>query len=376
MVRRPDLHWPAVAGLVVLTAVASGCTPANADSPAFATLTSPATRAGPASAGEGSAGAEAEPIPVAGPVGSGTTATAGTTSSTTSKTQAPTKTKTPALTKTQQPTKTQTVRVGSAVTTLASLRVAGRAPKTGYDRDRFGQAWADVDRNGCDTRNDILRRDLTAVTLKAGTNGCLVLKGMLKDPYTGTTISFVRGQGTSSAVQVDHVVALSEAWQKGAQPWSTAKRTTFANDPLNLLAVDGPTNARKGAGDAATWLPPRKAVRCAYVARQVAVKHRYGLWVTSAERDAVIRVLSSCPGQVLPTAKAVPLGVGAIAAVPTPSRTTPPKPSATKTSTRTDPRFGTCREANAAGYGPYRRGVDPEYDWYQDRDHDGLACER
>ena len=272
---------------------------------------------------------------------------------------------------------TSTVRPGTAITTLATLEVKGRAPRTGYDRTNFGQAWADTDRNGCDTRNDILRRDLRHVTLKAGTNGCLVLKGTLADPYTGATIAFVRGQGTSTAVQVDHVVALSDAWQKGAQQWSTARRTAFANDPLNLLAVDGPTNSRKGDGDAATWLPPRKAVRCSYVARQVAVKKSYGLWVTSAERDAVIRVLSGCPGQALPTAKAIPLGGGAVASgTPSPSRTTvasTPRPSATS---RTDPRFGTCREANAAGYGPYRQGTDPEYDWYQDRDHDGLACER
>ncbi len=274
---------------------------------------------------------------------------------------------------------TPTVRPGAAITTLAALPVKGRAPKTGYDRGQFGQAWADVDRNGCDTRNDILRRDLVRFTLKAGTNGCLVLRGTLKDPYTGRTIAFVRGPGTSTAVQIDHVVALSDAWQKGAQQWSTAKRTAFANDPLNLLAVDGPTNAAKGDGDAATWLPPTKAVRCSYVARQVAVKHRYGLWVTAAERDAVIRVLSGCPGQALPTAKTIPLGGGAVATAvtSTPARTSSsPRPSATAKTSRTDPQFRTCREANAAGYGPYRRGVDPEYDWYLDRDHDGLVCER
>ena len=383
MVRRPELHWPAVAGLVVLAAVATGCVPANADSPAFSTLTRPATTTG-------SAGAGPEPAPAAQSSPGGATPDAGTATPPRSTVlTSPGGSATaggPAATTPTKPTKsakstTATVRPGTAVTTLASLRVAGRAPKTGYDRDRFGQAWADTDRNGCDTRNDILRRDLTAITLKAATRGCLVLEGKLKDPYTGSTIRFVRGVSTSSAVQVDHVVALSDAWQKGAQPWSTAKRTAFANDPLNLLAVDGPTNARKGDGDAATWLPPRKAGRCAYVARQVAVKHRYGLWVTSAERDAVIRVLSTCPGQGLPTAKAVPLGGGTVASAPTPAGTTAAKPSAakpsgTKPSTQTDPRFGTCREANAAGYGPYRRGVDPEYDWYQDRDRDGLACER
>jgi hypothetical protein len=201
-----------------------------------------------------------------------------------------------------------TVPPGTAVLTLATLTVRGRAPMTGYDRSRFGQAWADVDRNGCDTRNDVLRRDLTAYVLKAGTHGCVVLRGTIHDPYTGRTIAFVRGPGTSDAVQVDHVVPLGDAWQKGAQRWTTQRRTQFANDPLNLLAVDGPTNLRKGDGDTATWLPPRKAGRCSYVARQVSVKHKYGLSITVAERDAMVRVLQTCPRQALVDAGRVALG--------------------------------------------------------------------
>jgi len=201
-------------------------------------------------------------------------------------------------------------KAGSALAAVASLTVKGRAPRTGYDRALFGQAWADVDRNGCDTRNDVLRRDLTAYVLKAGTHGCLVLSGTLPDPYTGTTIAFVRGQSTSAKVQIDHVVALSDAWQKGAQQWSTPRRTAYANDSLNLLAVDGPTNARKGDGDAATWLPPTKSYRCSYAARQVAVKAKYGLWVTIAERDALAGILATCPGQALPTSAVFVLGGG------------------------------------------------------------------
>lgn len=203
--------------------------------------------------------------------------------------------------RTPPPGPTQSIQPGAAVTTLATLAVKGRAPRTGYGRDQFGRAWADVDRNGCDTRNDILRRDLTGEAIRSGTRGCLVLRGALADPYTGRTILFVRGPGTSSAVQIDHVVPLADAWQKGAQRWSSVTREAFANDPLNLQAVDGPTSLRKGAGDAATWLPPRPAVRCGYVARQVAVKHRYGLWVTDAERDAMVRILQACPHQELPT---------------------------------------------------------------------------
>ena len=172
---------------------------------------------------------------------------------------------------------------------LGSLAVRGRAPTTGYARERFGQAWADVDRNGCDTRNDVLRRDLVATVVE----DCVVLSGTLDDPYTGVPIQFVRGPG-SAAVQVDHVVALSDAWQKGAQTWTAAQREAFANDPANLLAVDGPANQEKGAGDAATWLPPHRGYRCVYVLRQVRVKAAYGLWVTAAERDALNRTMGGC----------------------------------------------------------------------------------
>jgi len=190
---------------------------------------------------------------------------------------------------------------GSALAALRRLPVKGRAPMTGYDRAEFGQAWADVDRNGCDTRNDILRRDLRDVVLTPGTHGCRVQSGVLNDPYTGATVDFVRGVGTSIAVQIDHVVALGDAWQKGAQSLTIERRTALANDPLELLAVGGSVNQRKGDGDAATWLPPLRAARCGYVARQVAVKAAYHLWVTAAERDAIARVLATCPSQPLPT---------------------------------------------------------------------------
>ena len=189
---------------------------------------------------------------------------------------------------------------GDAATALAALPVKGRAPKTGYTREQFGPAWSDVDHDGCDQRNQVLARDMTGETFKAGTRDCVVATGLLHDPYTGHDIAFTRGQGTSEKVQIDHVVAISDAWQKGAQQLDPAARTLLGNDPLNLLAVDGPTNMSKGDGDAATWLPPSKAYRCDYVARQVAVKKKYDLWVTTAERDAIGRVLAGCPGQPLP----------------------------------------------------------------------------
>ena len=187
---------------------------------------------------------------------------------------------------------------GSALRELATLPVKGRAAKTGYSRAQFGPAWADVDRNGCDTRNDILARDLTAETFRAGTGNCVVLTGQLRDPYTGRTVTFSKSR--AGAVQIDHVVALSNAWQTGGQALSPARRQEFANDPLNLLAVDGPTNQAKSDSDAATWLPPDRSYRCAMVARQIAVKAAYLLWVTAAEREAMNRVLTSCPQQAVP----------------------------------------------------------------------------
>jgi hypothetical protein len=186
---------------------------------------------------------------------------------------------------------------GPALAALAALPVKGRAPKTGYARAQFGPAWADTDHDGCDQRNQVLGRDLTAV-VKRGR--CVVVAGLLHDPYTDTAVPFLRGALTSDDVQIDHVVALSNAWQTGAQALDVHQRELIATDPLNLLAVNGPTNQSKGDGDAATWLPPAKGYRCAYVARQVAVKTRYKLWVTPAERDAIARVLTDCPAQALP----------------------------------------------------------------------------
>jgi hypothetical protein len=182
----------------------------------------------------------------------------------------------------------------SAEKLLDSLAVKGRAAKTGYARDQFGQRWADVNRNGCDTRNDILQRDLTNIQFKPGTHNCVVLSGTLIDPYSGTRIDFLRGNVTSMEVQIDHVVALSNAWQTGAFKLTLEKRTAFANDPDNLLAVKGSLNSQKGDGDAATWLPPLKSYRCTYVSKQIAVKAKYGLWVTAPEKAAMKSILAKC----------------------------------------------------------------------------------
>ena len=189
----------------------------------------------------------------------------------------------------------------TAAAVLETLAVKGRAPKTGYDRSQFGPAWSDVDHNGCDTRNDILNRDLTSIVYKSGTHNCVVFSGELIDPYSGEKISFVRGVGSSMEVQIDHVVALSNAWQTGAFKFTYEKRLAFANDPINLLAVKGRLNSQKGDGDAATWLPPLKSIRCAYVAQQIVVKAKYGLWVTPPEKAAMVGLLAKCPGFKAPT---------------------------------------------------------------------------
>ena len=183
-----------------------------------------------------------------------------------------------------------------ALTALNKLEVKGRAAKTGYTRAQFPH-WSDPDRNGCDARNDILKRDLTDITYKEGTRDCKVIAGQLLDPFSGKVITF---SPTKVVIDIDHVVALSNAWQTGAAYFDKSVRTQIANDPLNLLAVDSKLNRQKGDGDAATWLPPNKSFRCEYVARQVAVKSKYKLWVTEPEKVAITNILSSCVDQKFP----------------------------------------------------------------------------
>ena len=183
-----------------------------------------------------------------------------------------------------------------ALTALNQLEVKGRAAKTGYTRAQFPH-WSDPDRNGCDARNDTLKRDLTNITYKVGTRDCKVVGGQLLDPFSGKSLTF---SSTKSNIDIDHLVALSNAWQTGAAYFDKAKRTQIANDPLNLLAVDAKLNRQKGDGDAATWLPPARSFRCEYVAAQIAVKVKYSLWLTAPEKSAMSKVLESCPEQLLP----------------------------------------------------------------------------
>ena len=193
--------------------------------------------------------------------------------------------------------------VTSGLSVIEAQVTKGRAPKTGYTRAQFGPdlTKSDFDRNGCDTRNDILKRDLTKIVVKEKTKSCVVMSGVLVDPFSGESINFVQGVKTSSDIQIDHLVALSNAWQTGAFMLTADQRKAFANDPLNLLAVKGKLNSQKGESDAATWLPPLKSYRCDYVSRQIAVKMKYKLWFTAPEKEAMIRILKTCPEKALPT---------------------------------------------------------------------------
>ncbi len=254
---------------------------------------------------------------------------------------------------------------GTAAAALAKLAVKGRAPKTGYSREQFGDGW--ITTRGCGTRERILTRDLSAT---AYLDDCRVESGRLADPYTSARIRFTRGG--ASEVDIDHVVALSDAWQKGAQQWPAARRVAFANDPLNLLAVDAHANRSKGDGDAATWLPKNKPFRCAYVARQVAVKRKYKLAITAAEKSAIGRVLGTCPGQKLPKPGRIP--VTRIHTEPTPTST--PGQDSDSGASDTGHVYANCTAARAAGVTPILRGT-PDYaaNPRLDRDRDGVACE-
>lgn len=297
------------------------------------------------------------------------------------------------------PSQTDTAQTGStdggnlAQTVLDELAVQDPASKAGYSRDQFGAAWSDVDHNGCDTRNDILKRDMTNVTFKDNTHDCVVLTGTLNDPYTGKTIAFERGQDTSKAVQIDHVVALSNAWQTGAQNLSADQRLQLANDPYNLLAVDGPANQEKSDSDAASWLPSNTAFDCEYVARQIGVKHKYALWVTAGEKSAMQTVLATCPSQSVPTDGGVSDGAKAAtqqlatqqsaaqdsAAQDSAAQSQAPQDSQAQvagsgSSDGSDVYYARCADARAAGKAPLYAG-QPGYREGLDGDNDGVACE-
>lgn len=258
---------------------------------------------------------------------------------------------------------------------LAALPVERAGSGEDYDRlEQFGD-WADPDRNGCDARNDILARDL--VDDVVADDGCRVLSGTLHDPYTGRTIRFQRGPVTSADVQIDHVVALKNAWISGADRLTRSRRVALANDPLNLRAVDGPTNGDKSASDASEWLPPQEGFRCEYVATQIAVKTKYDLFVTAAEKDAMAEVLSGCPGQELPeTVPSARADAQATSAAPPAAlRAVTAEAAAPEASGAGEVYYADCAAVREAGAAPLPSG-EPGYRPELDRGGtDGLACE-
>ncbi|WP_240372602.1 GmrSD restriction endonuclease domain-containing protein [Brevibacterium zhoupengii] len=284
---------------------------------------------------------------------------------------------------------------GTALAMLEELEVKGRAPKTGYDADLF--KWrSDADHNGCDTRNDVLRRDLNDITLKAGTKGCVVIAGDLDDTYKGETYAFDREPNN---IDIDHVVARSNAWQTGAAKFDEDTLREFGNDPLNLLAVSSSLNRQKGDGDAATWLPPAKSYRCEYVSRQIAIKHKYDLWVVAAEKSAMKRVLGTCDDEPAFTKNVAWPEPGEGDNATTEEDTTTKKKSSSGSESSSGSKsssgstsdsgqkstssgsgssgsvyYKNCTAVRDAGAAPVRRG-DPGYGSHLDRDGDGIGCE-
>lgn len=177
---------------------------------------------------------------------------------------------------------------------LTQIRRVEPAIEIAYDRvSDFGAPWTDVDQNGCDTRNDILGRDLTSVSRTIPENPCAVSSGVLNDPYTGTTIQFDRHDALT--VQIDHLIPLHAAWQLGAWRWSNVRRVAFANDPRELVAVSGVANQDKSDALADRWRPKNHGAWCVYAINSVAVHSDYTLGVTASEASALTQMLALCP---------------------------------------------------------------------------------
>ncbi|GHD14990.1 lipoprotein [Streptomyces violarus] len=188
---------------------------------------------------------------------------------------------------------TSTADRARARAVIEKVGTKGRGPRTGYERDEFGYAWKDsaprdvpFSHNGCDSRNDLLKRDGEDLRFRSGSD-CVVMALTLNDPYTGKVIEWTKSRATK--VQIDHVMPLSYDWQMGASRWTKDKRESIANDPLNLVPVDGPTNSAKGDSGPASWLPPNKTIRCSYSVRFAQVSLKYDLPVTAADKGMMLR---------------------------------------------------------------------------------------
>ena len=289
--RRMAGVW-AVGGFTAVVAIAAVSALGGSSSDTVITLHSAAVPPGPSGAAYRAQGSEPAPRAEAdlrASPGPATTAAASTAAGSGAATPAAAK----------QATRAPASRPGGAMIALATLQVKGRSGGRPA-QDAFGPLWYDADQNGCDTRDDVLRRDLDEP--RFGPDGCTVQAGTLHDPYTGDTLTPDPGIEFGLEVEIDQVVAIGDAWATGAGGLTAQQRLAFANDPLNLLAVSEGTRAGKRDLDAAGWLPSNGSLRCGYVARQIAVKASYRLWVTPTEKTAMRKILAGCPGQALPTA--------------------------------------------------------------------------
>jgi hypothetical protein len=240
---------------------------------------------------------------------------------------------------------------------LDGLKVKGERPQ-GYDRDLF-RHWIDADKDGCDAREEVLLAESQAQPARGP--GCSV-RGRWLSAYDAALTT------DSSTFDIDHVVALAEAWASGARRWDARTREAFANDlgyAGSLIAVSASSNRAKSDSDPAEWLPPVRSYWCTYATTWIAVKYRWRLSVDRAERSALKVLITSCGDPVisLPPRASVTRGPGGN------------NDGGGGSGGAVDPRFPTCTAAIAAGYGPYYQGIDPEYDWYIDRDGDGIVCE-
>jgi len=249
---------------------------------------------------------------------------------------------------------------------LKTLRVRAEVT-SGYSRDYFHH-WIDADHDGCDTRKEVLLAEARTSPSRYGS--CSLSGGSWWSAYDGVTTT------DSSTFDIDHFVPLSEAWGSGAWRWSYSTREAFANDlgfSSSLIAVSASSNRSKSDRDPAEWLPPNTNYWCTYATTWIAVKYRWSLSIDRAEKLKLHSLVVNCGNPRVTLPPRAPI----VNDQSDPSGTTGGSTSGGTGSGSggLDPHFTYCYEAKSHGYGPYQRGIDPEYDWYRDGDNDGTVCE-
>jgi hypothetical protein len=245
---------------------------------------------------------------------------------------------------------------------LNSLSVQDEV-SAGYLRSKF-RLWIDVDKDSCNTRNEVLISE-SKEAVKLGSK-CTLKSGTWTSKYDNVQVS------NAKDLDIDHMVPLKEAWQSGANNWNEATRTAFANDlgfAGSLIAVTAKSNRSKGEKDPNLWMPSQKNYRCEYISNWIAVKYRWSLSIDESEKNFLVLEVKNCGSKANVVAPKLAIVVSASS-----SPTKTPTPTSTPGQIN-DPRYSSCTAAKAAGFGPYRKGIDPEYSWYIDRDADGKVCE-